>query len=326
MELGFGEAGGAVAFMALGLALLAAGGDCVVRGGVGVAGALRLSPLFVGIVLLGFGTSLPELLTSVQSVRLGEPDVAIGNVVGSNIANILLIVGAAAALSSAAVERRLLARNGVAMSLSVALLAVLLITQLISATTGLGLVLLLVVYLIFVSRGRRPTDDPSCVVRTEERQPFSLLSGVGLSLIVFLIGLVLTLAGASVVVSGAVSLAEQAQISKAVIGATIIAVGTSLPELAATIAAAWRGRSSLAVGNVLGSNIFNSLGVIGVAAFFGPMPTPDEVLRLDVWAMLAAAALFMVCAALGGRITRLQGGVFLALYAGYLWLAATSAI
>ncbi len=319
------------ALIAAGLVLLALGGDLVIKGGVGVARGLELSPLFVGIVLLGFGTSLPELATSVEAVRVGSSDVAIGNVVGSNIANILLIIGLAATLAAARVNPILLARNGVAMTLAMLLFAAILLFNGLSAEVdlrveiGLALIGLLLAYLLvsaLFGSERQEADAQKLLAEGVDPSDYNVPRSLG----IFGLGLLATLGGAYLLVEGAITLARDAAIPEAIIGATVVAIGTSLPELAATIAAARSGKSNLAVGNIIGSNIFNSLGIVGVATLFGPMPTPAEVMRLDLWVMLIAAALFMAFASSGGRINRFEGVLLLTGYVLYLTVSAQTAV
>ena len=298
-----------------GLAALLVGGDLLVRGAVSVASRAGLSPLVIGITLVGFGTSTPELLTSLQAAFAGSPGIALGNVVGSNTANILLILGVAAAISPLAVARRTLVRDGGVAALAALAAAGLALTGEVGRIAGLVLIAGLLVYLWQAVRSGSGDS-----VETPE------VPGMGLPLAlgVFAGGLVLTLLGARFLVTGAIDLAEAFGMSQALIGVTIVAVGTSLPELVTSATAALRGRTDIALGNVVGSNIFNILGILGITAAVHPLAVPPEMLTRDLPAMLGATALLLIFGMTGARITRTEGGLLLALYAGYLgWCVLT---
>ncbi len=308
-------------WIAAGLAGLALGGDLVVRGGAAAARRLGISPLIVGVVLMGFGTSLPELVTSVQSVLANAPGIAIGNVVGSNIANLLLIAGAAAAIGGVACEPALIRRDAPALALSTVALAALLAFDLLTPLAGVALAAGLLFYLWGAVTGAATGDaEPPPM-------PGALGPSLPTALLLFLLGLLALLVGAYWLVDGATALARAAGLSEALIGVTIVAVGTSLPELAATLAAASRGRTDLAIGNVFGSNVFNSLAIIAAATWtapFGaePLTAPAPTLAVDVWAMLGATALVIGFALSRQRISQGEGLILLGLYALFLLLTA----
>jgi len=306
--------------LGVGLIALVLGGELLVRGAVAAARRLDVSPLLIGVTLVGFGTSTPELLTSVQAALDGAPGIAVGNVVGSNIANILLIVGCAALVRPIAVDFRAVRRDAGAMLLA-AIVAVAVLLGLGGVGRGVGavFVLALIGYVIWTYRAEKRRPQPSAELHAAEANtvqgpqvglPAALALAVG--------GLALTLLGAGWLVDGAIWLARAFGISESVIGLTVVAVGTSLPELTAGIVAAIRGHSDVALGNVLGSNIYNVLGILGVTGMVMPLGTPVDLTLVDLAVMLGATVLLLPVALSGHRISRAEGSVFVALYAGYI--------
>ncbi len=298
-----------------GLILLLAGGEILVRGAMGLAERFGVPHFVIGVVVVGFGTSTPELMTSVQAALVGSPGIAVGNIVVSNIANILLILGLTAAVMPIAVDRAVLRRDGsVALAVAVACIALALF-DMIDRLTGALLVAGLVAYIYVTIRHPACPDCPLPVSEGSSvpRLPVAaLLAVAGLGTVMF---------GADLLVSSAVTLARSTGVSESVIGLTIVAVGTSLPELAASLIAALRRQADIALGNILGSNIYNVLGILGVTAVVEPIDMPDDIASTDVWVMVAATLLLMVFATTGRRICRLEGVGFLALYGGYVsWL------
>ena len=299
-----------------GLALLVVGGDFLVRGAVALALRLGIAPVIVGLTVLAFGTSAPELIVSVAAALGGQPGIALGNVVGSNIANVLLILGATAVIapvlsSDAELQRSWLWAVGAELllialcfagplmwwhgAILLAALAVLLSGQLRRARQGKG-------------------EAPELEVGAAGPRKIALW---------LVIGLVALPIGAKILVAGASDIARSFGISEAVIGLTLVAIGTSLPELAASLASALRGRADMALGNVIGSNIFNILAIMGITAFFGPLPVPAEMLRVDLWFMLATTLLVGPFLIRHIAIGRLTGTALLSVYAAYtLWLLA----
>lgn len=307
--------------LVLGFVLLVAGGEALVRGAVSVATRFKVSPLLIGLTLVGFGTSTPELVTSLQAAFAGLPGIAVGNVVGSNLANILLILGVAAAIMPISVDPVAFRRDGTA--LAVATLLALGVILLGSLDRWMGVVLLaaLAAYLVVAYR----SDRASVAATSAEDAPeaASLPGSVWLALGLAVGGIVLTIIGARFAVDAAVSLALLWGMSETVVGLTIVAVGTSLPELVTSVMAALRRQSGLAFGNVVGSNIYNILGILGVTALVRPIPIPERIAQFDVWVM-AAATLALIAAVLAWRrLGRGTGLVFLAAYAAYTaWLVA----
>ncbi|MEZ5844667.1 MAG: calcium/sodium antiporter [Hyphomicrobiaceae bacterium] len=328
-----------IIMLAGGLALLLVGGELLVRGSVAVAERAGMSPLLIGLTLVGFGTSAPELVTSVQASLAGSPGIAIGNIVGSNISNIFLILGLAAVVSPIVVASAALARDGmIVVATAIAFTAVGHFWQL-DRAVGAAALVLLVTYLVYAWRQEsRPREvavegHTSAYERGEafeelhdgplKSQPaakrLAQRLGALMPVLMALAGLALVVGGGKLLVDGAVGMARAFGISETVIGLTIVAVGTSAPELVTSLVAAVRGHSAVALGNVLGSNIYNTLGIGGATALMAPTGMPAEVVRFDNYVMVAASVLLIVLARSGFRINRMEGALLVACYAGYLW-------
>lgn len=301
-------------WLVLGLALLAFGGDTLVSGAVCLARRLKVSPLLIGLTLVGFGTSTPELVTSLIAAVKGSDGIAVGNVVGSNIANILLVLGAAAVIRPVRVETQAFRRDGVFLGISALALVMAAVIGSIGFVMGVVLTGLLFFYVgySYVSDKKQQYSE----VPDLNREP-SGESAVR-SLIKTGIGIALTLLGAKLLVDNAIILARSWGISEAVIGLSVVAVGTSLPELAASVMSAVKKQSDVAFGNVVGSNIYNALFILGVTALIVPLSVSDGM-RFDIALMCVVTVLLIVIAGLKGGFTRPVGGVFLALYAAYMW-------
>jgi len=308
-----------VLYLVGGLIGLVVGGELLVRGAVAVAQAMRISPLVIGLTLVGFGTSMPELVTSLQAALVGAPGIAVGNVVGSNIANILLILGLAAALAPIAVDPASLRRDGAVMAAATLICLGAVLVGAVGRPAGLILVAALIAYVAAtLIAERRRHSAAGDLYEAEAAVVATPPTGAAASALLALAGLALTILAARALVAGAVGLAEAAGISEAVIGLTIVAVGTSMPELVTSVIAVRKGQADVAIGNVVGSNIFNILGILGVTAAVAPLDVPDEIVRFDIWAMVAASAVLLVFARTGWQITRREGWVMLAGYAAYL--------
>ena len=304
----------------VGLILLVAGGEGFVRGSVAIAEKLGMSSLLIGLTLVGFGTSLPELVTSVQAALDGAPGIAVGNVVGSNIANILLILGITALIYPIVVDKAVLRRDGSVLVLALlAALGIVLIGTL-GRIAGLVLVALLISYIVFSYFADRRAQASASIAAEVEATGGK--QSVLVSILFVIGGLALTVLGARLLVSSAVEIATALGVSETIIGLTVVAIGTSLPELVTSIIAALRRHTDLALGNIIGSNIFNVFSILGITALIQPIPVPDEIIRLDIWVMLGATALLLGFSYTQREIVRWEGGVLLALYAGYIgWLA-----
>ncbi len=295
-----------------GLALLVAAASVLVRGASALALRLGLTPLVVGLTVVAFGTSAPELVVSVQAALAGAGGIAVGNVVGSNVANVGLVLAAAVLVRPLASDASLFRRDLPVLVVVTGLAALLLADRQLGRWDGAALVVGLMAYLVWsVRAARQPSAAEEMKLELVPRGPAwrdALFVAAGLG------GLVL---GADLFVDAAVRLAEAAGVSNAVIGLTVVAVGTSLPEFATTIVAALRGESEIAVGNVVGSNLFNLLGILGAAALVRPLAAPGlELLHVAVMAAFTLALALMLWT--GRRLVRAEGAVLLAGYAAYM--------
>lgn len=310
-----------------GLALLVAGGELLVRGAVQAAERLGISPLVIGLTLVGFGTSMPELVTSVQAGLGGSPGIAFGNIVGSNIANILLIAGVSALLCPIIVARSALRRDAVVMLAVAVVFAGLAGFLTLGRGVGASLVAALVLYLWFVIRQEASRAAAGAIhhksVALSGADPGLVAQparGLVMPLLIALVGLGLVVAGGAFLVSGAVAIARGLGVTETVIGLTIVAIGTSMPELVTSVIAALRRQGDVAFGNVVGSNIYNILGIGGATALIAPSDVPDDIVRFDAPVMVGVSVLLVVFAATGLRIGRREGAALLAGYGAYLWL------
>ncbi|MFC0633678.1 calcium/sodium antiporter [Brevundimonas balnearis] len=306
--------------LALGLVLLTVGGDTLVRGASTAAKSLGVSPLLIGLTLVGFGTSTPELVTSLTAALAGSPGIAVGNVVGSNTANILLILGLTALIAPIAVDRTAFRRDGWMLVIAAVVCAAAVLAARIGPIWGAAMVAMLLAYLVVAWLGERNAVDPERdkyehIAEDAPKSGGGLLVGLGLAVL----GIALTIGGANLLVSNAIVIARDFGVSDAVIGVTVVAVGTSLPEMVTSVVAAMKRHADVALGNVVGSNIFNVLFILGVTSMVQPIQVPAEIARLDIWVMLAATALLVVFVRTGMKIVRWEGLALLAAYAAYIW-------
>jgi cation:H+ antiporter len=302
-----------------GFALLLFGGESVVRGSVALAQRLGVSPLIVGLTIVGFGTSLPEMVVSVNAALVGSPGLAVGNVVGSNIANILLILGVAAVIAPIAVHPGAVKRDLLGMSAATLVYVGLGMSGQIVFWQGVLMLIALMSYIGFtVWHDNKSNDEAAEMHRDEAAEmgeiPLRTVSIAG----IIIVGLFAVVVGAEWLVTGATTLATEFGVSEEVIGLTVVAIGTSLPELATSIVAAYRGHSDVCVGNVLGSNLFNLFGITGVTALFAPLPFSDKIVSFDLWILLAATAIIIPFMLTGRRISRPEGIVLLILYVSFI--------
>lgn len=302
-----------------GFALLLFGGESVVRGSVALAQRLGVSPLIVGLTIVGFGTSLPEMVVSVNAALVGSPGLAVGNVVGSNIANILLILGVAAVIAPIAVHPGAVKRDLLGMSAVTLVYVGLGMSGQIVFWQGALMLIALMSYIGFTVWHDNKSNDEVAELHREEAAemgtiPLRTASIAG----IIVVGLFAVVVGAEWLVTGATTLATEFGVPEEVIGLTVVAIGTSLPELATSIVAAYRGHSDVCVGNVLGSNLFNLFGITGVTALFAPLPFSDKIIGFDLWFLLAATALIIPFMLSGRRISRVEGAILIFLYVGFV--------
>lgn len=296
----------------LGVALLYGGAEWLVGGASGLALRLGLSPLIVGLTVVAFGTSAPELVVSVQAALDGAGGIAVGNVVGSNVANIGLILGVSALIRPVVVDRKLIGLD-LPLMLVVTVVAVgLLFDGLLGRLEGAALLAGLLAYIGYNLREARRHPLPPADIEPVEVPPGSVRG----DLLRVVLGLGVLVLGARWLVAGAVDLAEALAIPSTIIGLTVVAVGTSLPELATSLVAAARGQSDLAIGNVVGSNLFNLLGILGVASLVRPLSAPG-LSMVDLAVMTGLAAVLLPLA-WSRSLTRIEGALLLVVYAGYI--------
>ncbi|MFT6456068.1 MAG: cation:H+ antiporter [Yoonia sp.] len=297
-------------YIIVGLICLIIGGEYLVRGAIIIAQKFNISPMIIGLTLVGFGTSTPELVTSLQAALNDAPGIAVGNVVGSNIANILLILGVAAIITPIAVNRPSFKRDGTVLVLATSLCVGVILYGSIGRITGAAFLVLLTAYLvgtIYFDQGTAEdegTDTPSTYL--------------GPAALTMFAGLTVTIFGAKFLVNGAISVANGLGVSEAVIGLTVVAVGTSMPELVTSMIAARKGQVEVALGNVIGSNIFNILGILGATVLVKPLVVPMEIATLDIWVMAVATLALCWVAITGWKVSQREGLLLVTAYVGYI--------
>ncbi len=306
--------------LVLGLVFLVGGGELLVRGAAALALKANIPPLIIGLTVVSMGTSAPELFASVEAALEGHPGLAVGNVLGSNVANLALILGLTALIRPVTVDRMAL-RLDIPLMLGASLLFVAIASDLeMTRSEGIGALVLMGLFIASLFRRAKQQDNPDDGDVSEtggwaSKSVFALLG-------VILAGTGALYFGSEAFVDGASRFALHMEVSDHVIGMTVVAFGTSLPEIVASGMAAWRGQSDLAVGNVVGSNLFNLLLVLGTTATIMPLPMGPEVLSWDIWWVLGTAAALIPLALLGGlrtpRLGRWQGGLFVLAYIVYI--------
>ncbi|MFT5779735.1 MAG: cation:H+ antiporter [Crocinitomicaceae bacterium] len=308
-------------FLLLGLVVLIVGGEFLVKGAVGCSTAFKISPLVIGMTVVSFGTSAPELLVSIQSAWNGNPGIAIGNVVGSNIANIALVLGITVLIFPLIVERQTKVIDYPTMLGATILFYVFALDNMIELWEGILLFSILVVFIVMlITNSRKKTKKAIAEVDEDieeaKKRPF-WKSGLFL-----LIGLVGLFFGSEWFVDGAVGIAETLLAGNpdkdSIIGVTVVALGTSAPELVASCVAAYRKETDISVGNLIGSNIFNIFAVIGITSMVKPIEVSDKILGFDMYWMLGITALLFFVLWIGKRIGRIKGAILLLSYAAYM--------
>jgi len=320
-----------VVFFCIGVAALVGGAEGLIRGATGLAARTGISAVVIGLTVVAFGTSAPELAVSLGAAYRDEADLAVGNVIGSNIANVLLVLGLAAAVSGGLVVAQRIVRVDVPIMIAVSVLFfVFALDNELSRIEGAVFIVVLVVYLTWtVVHARR---SAGFLVETEyedaleiaELRRASVFADVGL----VVVGLLLLVAGSSALVESATDIATSLGVSSLVVGLTVVAVGTSLPEIATSVLAAARGQRDMAVGNAIGSNLFNILAVLGTTSLISPsaIPVPDDAIRFDLPVMIAVAIACLPVFVIGYSLMRWEGLMFLGFYGAYItWLVIDSA-
>ena len=302
-----------------GFVLLFCGGEVLVRGSVSLARRWHVSPFLIGATVIAFGTSAPELVVSLKAAFDGAMGIALGNIVGSNIANLLMILGIAALISPVIVNRRAVLRDSLALAAASLLLTVFVALGEITRWQGGLMFILLAALIVYSYRTERRRATPSGDVHAlEAAEHQDVPHGLSTALIFVVAGLASVAFGAYLLVEAAVVVARGIGMSEAVIGLTVVAVGTSLPELATTIVAAYRKHADVALGNVIGSSLFNILGILGLVSVIHPISAPHEIAAFDIWIMLGVTALVLAPVFSGMRISRPVGGMFVLCYAGFI--------
>lgn len=299
-----------------GLLMLVAGGEGLVRGAVSIAKSLKIPVIIIGLTIVAMGTSAPEMVVSVLATLEGHPDIAMGNVIGSNIANILLVLAVTALVYPVKTNPEVTKRDGVMMVAVSFLMLGFMTNMIVSRLEGIILLAVLVGYLMNMFRLSRKKKDPAIIEEFEEETQFSYPWFIALLMVGA--GLALLISGANILVDGASDMARAFGVSEGIIGATIVAIGTSAPELVTCVVAAYRKHSDIAVGNVIGSNLFNIVAVLGAAAVTVPVTVDPQFLRGDIWVMLVSSTLLIPLMMTDKRISRVEGGVMLSWYLLYL--------
>ncbi len=314
-----------ILFVLLGMALLAGGGEALVRGALAAARRLGMSPLLSGLLIVGFATSAPELVVTINAATSGTPDIAVGNVVGSNISNVLLILGICALIAPMVVKPLALRRDAVTGAAAAVLCLALFGGGSVNRIEAVALLAALATYLSWAYFSERNQPVPSAQVHEAEAEERAVVPKSAVVIILAIVlGLALLVSGSQVLLTGAVGIATHLGVAPAVIGLTLVAVGTSLPELAVSAVAVMRGHADVAVGNVLGSNLFNLLGILGLSALLQPLPVHGRILQFDQWVLLGAMSVLLLFLYTGKRLSRLEGALLLSAYGGYIALSFTT--
>lgn len=320
-----------------GLTLLIFGGEGLVRGSVAVARKLNISELVIGLTLVGCGTSMPELVTSLRAIDTGAVGISIGNVMGSNVANILLVLGAAALVRPIMTNPGALKRDAAVVTVATAMLCWLIWLDAFTRLSGFLLLTALILYIALSLVADQRGNTPEAEMHVGEGEIVEAEYGIVKGLLIALAGMMGIIFGARFMVDGAVGIARDIGVSEAVIGMSIVAIGTSLPELATSLAAARSGKADVALGNIIGSNIFNILGILGVTALVHPFSVMRNhagdiageamqaggqsiVSTTDVGALVLSLFFLFLFGITGKRIARWEGGLLLAGYVLYMGL------
>lgn len=303
-----------------GAAFLLIGGEALVRGAVAIGKRLEMSPLLVGMVIIGFGTSMPELVVGVSAAVQGAPALAVGSVIGSNISNIFLILGVAALVTPIERPAQVLMPDGIILAAITVAVVLLGLRGFVSPLQGLTYIFLLFGLIsaeyVRARRERRLKQILEEPVPLPEEIPQRVL----VSILLVAAGVGGLIFGADLLVDGATRIAEVLGVSKGLVGLTIVAVGTSLPELASSFVASWRGHPAVAYGNVIGSNLFNLLGILGAASLAGPLVFPKIMVWLDGPVMIAATLVMIYFVSSGGGLNRIEATTLILCYFGYVAL------
>ena len=294
----------------LSLFLLYIGGEGVLKGVLVIARKFKLSNILVSAVIIGFGTSLAELTVSIEAVLIGSPDIALGNIIGSNIANILLVTAIAALITPIMLKNLKISRDIFVMIVASLLLLFFKFIDWLNFYSGVIFLLILFSYISYSYF----QDQKGNGEKEENLENLSLIKAI----IYSVIGLAILILGGWLLVNSSIKIAQSYGISEAVIGLTIVAVGTAIPELTTTIIASIKKHNDLVIGNILGSNIFNILGILGVTLLIENIPVTDEMMKKGIWEMIAATLFFIIILRFAKSISKLIASVMLTSYAVYI--------
>jgi len=302
----------------VGLALLLFSADYLVRGAVALARISGVSPLIIGLSIVAVGTSAPEFVTALAASLEGATDMAVGNVVGSNIVNMLLILGIAAMIRPINVGPKIIARDAMMVVGATALFVAIGVTGGYNRWQGALLLFCLFAYLYLTYRAERLENEREALHAREAEDVGGVPGRTWIAVVFLLGGLAGIVIGAELLVTGGLGIAQAFDVSRTIVGLTLIAIGTSLPELAIVIVASWRGHSDIALGNVLGSNIFNLLGITGGVAMIVPLDMPLEIMNFDIWVLLGMTILLLPMMITENKISRVEGRLLAGFYFVYL--------
>jgi len=296
-----------------GFVMLFLGGELLLRGSIALAKRFQLSNLLIGAVVIGFGTSTPELSASISAALKGAPDIALGNVIGSNTANVFLIAGMAGLLCPLKIPYANVHRDVVMMVVSSVMLVVMMWFETLDMITGVIFLLTLAGYIIWSFQ----SSDDDCDNEAISAKTYS----TGMAFVLLAVGIATLTGGAALMVDGVIGVARRFGISEAIIGLTVVAVGSSLPELATAIISSIQKQSEMVLGNIIGSSIFNVLAILGVTALIQPIPVSPQMMAFDVWVMIAATLLLTLLIVMGIKIGRRIGSLMVIGYLSYvIWL------
>jgi len=302
-----------------GFIYLILGGDLLVRGALGLSRKTSISPVIVGLTVVAFGTSAPELVISVYATATGFSGVALGNVVGSNIANVLLVLGIPALISPIVADTKALGKHTVFMVVVSIAFVLMILNGVLSRAEGALLLTVFFGMLVFIYRRNATLPSTNFSSHADQfERILGLPSLVRVAVGFLFLGAILLPLGADLTVDGATAIAKRLDISDVVIGSTVVALGTSLPELTTTVIAAFHRSSDMALGNVIGSNVFNILLVGGASAIVAPLPAPSAFLDFDVWVMLGSTLALLAFVSWRRPVNRITGGIFFVAYVSYV--------
>lgn len=302
----------ALLFILIGFVLLIGGAEFLVRGAVAVANKLKIPSIIVGLTIVAFGTSTPEFVVSIKAALSGAGGISVGNIVGSNIANILLILGVAGIISVVKCDKKVFLRDWSFMMFTTILFVIFALSGKFVFWHGLIMLGLLLAFIVFNYFNSKNSEEEESTKSSLANKSWLLVTAVTL------IGLAAILYGSELLVKGAVDLAKIFGVSEAIIGLTIVAVGTSMPELATTVVAAYRKQNGVALGNVVGSNIWNIVFIMGATATIVDVEVVRQILVYDMWVMVSATVVLLPMMLTKSKLSRVESVLFLLIYVGYI--------